>query len=495
VRWAEWVKAGKPAIRPKDSLARDTLDWNPALHPRDPETGQFVERPFDVPDDMPDLSDSSPAEILGFISDTGGDIDPVLNSDISIDGVPDDVSSISELRSEETRRRQERMGGFNEVSDETGEQLARKIPRSDERQDIVTEDNGAPISDELADSVYETVGEVLSRANDQELAREYARRTGYIGNETGGRSYNGPVNLQPGDGQALRMGSSSEATMRHEMGHGIAQSYGFNDQDTSFAWDEEYWPDIDPDSDEFQSLLVGRDNVEAVGFDEWSDDVDTEINGPTFRGPQADLENLSAGDLMKFEESPSIFTDSKVWEVTGVDDDATGGVDYEVRDGTGYTDTIRIRGGEAFGDDVENTLKDFSDPESARAGEDTEFTGKPLESISEAEARVRELGAEEKVREYVSQANRAFYKMHKAEKELGDRAKEQMTIKSGYSSTNAHESISEMNEIMQTEQEHLAEEAAQKLTTHHPEFVGTYKAMFDPSPTMQEALDEVRQND
>jgi predicted flap endonuclease-1-like 5' DNA nuclease len=31
------------------------LEWNPALHPRDPETGQFVERPWDVPDEITDL--------------------------------------------------------------------------------------------------------------------------------------------------------------------------------------------------------------------------------------------------------------------------------------------------------------------------------------------------------------------------------------------------------------------------------------------------------
>jgi len=486
IRWAEWVAAGKPEIPEDEALA-----WNPALHPRNPENGKFVERPFNVPDDMPDLSDSSPVEILGFISDTGGDVDAVLNSDISIDGVPDDINTLSELRGEETRRRQERTGGYNEVSDETGVELAKQIPTSAERQEIVTEDNGAPITDELAETIHETTGEVLARANDESLAREYVRRTGYIGDESQRKaSYNGPVSLQPGMGQRMVMAGDDKETIRHEMGHGIAQSFGFNDQDTSFAWDREYWPKEGSDPDELKSLLVGRDNVDAVGFDEWQDDVDGEILGPSFRGPQADLENMGPGDLLKFEDSPSIFTDSEVWEITGVSEGASRGVDYEIRDKTGFTDTVKIRGGEAFGDDVENTLKGFSDPERAEAGEDTEFTGRPIEQIEQAQERVSELNAEEKVREYVSQANRAFYKMHQASDRLGQRAREQHTIKDAYSSTNAHETISQMNEVMQTDIDHVAREAAQKLSSHHPQLLGTYMAMFDPSPTMRDKLNE-----
>jgi hypothetical protein len=440
---------------------------------------------------MPDLSDSSPVEILGFISDTGGDVDAVLNSDISIDGVPDDVSSMNDIRTEETKRRQERTGGFNEVSDETGVELAKQIPTSDERQEIVTEDNGAPITDELADDIYKAVGGVLSRTNDQELAREYARRTGYIGDKSQKKaSYNGPVSLQPGDGQRMVMAGDDKETIRHEMGHGIAQSFGFNKQDTSHAWDRNYWPEDGSDPDELQSLLVGRDNVDAVGFNEWQAEVDEEILGPSFRGPQADLENMAAGDLLKFEDSPSIFTDSEVWEITGVSEGVSGGVDYEIRDKTGFTDTVKIRGGEAFGDEVENTLKGFSDPGRAEAGEDTEFTGRPVEQIEEAQERVSELSAEEKVREYVSQANRAFYKMHQASDKVGKRAREQHTIKDAYSSTNAHEAISQMNEVMQTDIDHVAREAAQKLSSHHPQLLGTYMAMFDPSPTMRDKLNE-----
>jgi len=489
IRWAEWVAAGKPEI-PKE----EALDWNPALHPRNPKNGKFVERPFNVPDDSPSFGDRSAVEILGYLSDAGEDIDAVLNSDITIDGVPDDVESVSDIREEEARRRQERTGGFNEVTDETGVELAEQIPTSDERQEIVTEDNGAPISDELAERVYQTVGNVLSRANDQELAREYARRTGYIGNETGGRSYNGPVSLQPGGGQAMRMGSNSRATMRHEMGHGIAQSYGFNKQDTSYAWDREYWPGVDPDTSEFEDLLVGRDNVGAVGIDEWEDDVEAEVVGPTFRGPQADMESLSPGDLVKFENSPSVFSDSKVWEITGVEEGRTGGVDYEIRDPTAYTESFKVRGGEAFGDDVENTLKDYSDADAAAAGDPTDFTAGGFDEVESTREQVAELGAEEKVRQYVSQSNRAFYKMHQANAKLGEKAREQMTIKSAYSSTNAHETISEMNEVMQTGQFHVAKQAAEKLSTHHPQLLGTYMAMFDPSPTMQEAIAEVRDN-
>lgn len=93
IRWAEWVAAGKPPI---DRQAQN--DFNPALHPRDPRTGKFVERSFDVPDDIPDFSGMSSPEILSYMSEQGVDVDPILQDDgVSIDGVPGDVESASEL--------------------------------------------------------------------------------------------------------------------------------------------------------------------------------------------------------------------------------------------------------------------------------------------------------------------------------------------------------------------------------------------------------------
>lgn len=43
------------------------INFNPALHPRDPDTGKFVERPYDVPDEITDLDTE---QIIGELAAT-----------------------------------------------------------------------------------------------------------------------------------------------------------------------------------------------------------------------------------------------------------------------------------------------------------------------------------------------------------------------------------------------------------------------------------------
>jgi len=100
-RWAEWIAAGRPEIAESEQLAEVAeLDWNPSLHPRNPRTGQFVERPFDLPDDAPDFGDMSAAETLSYIDENGGDIagtvfDP--DSPVTVDGVSNDATSLDDV--------------------------------------------------------------------------------------------------------------------------------------------------------------------------------------------------------------------------------------------------------------------------------------------------------------------------------------------------------------------------------------------------------------
>jgi hypothetical protein len=94
-QWAAWVAAGRPEV---EALRQ----WNPALHPRNPETGQFVERSFDVPEsDIDVIQSGDPAKLLGFISDTGSrsDIEAVLQDDaVTVDGIPDDINTNRDLK-------------------------------------------------------------------------------------------------------------------------------------------------------------------------------------------------------------------------------------------------------------------------------------------------------------------------------------------------------------------------------------------------------------
>lgn len=101
IRWAQWVAAGRPEVKPVTlrtgkGRANRQNEWNPALHPRDPDTGQFVERPFDVPDDAPNFTNMEQEEIAQYIANNGGEemkavLDP--ETPVTIDGVdPEEVN-------------------------------------------------------------------------------------------------------------------------------------------------------------------------------------------------------------------------------------------------------------------------------------------------------------------------------------------------------------------------------------------------------------------
>ncbi len=102
-RWGQWVAAGRPDVKPiseRDLDSQQSLnDWNPALHPRDPDTGKFVERTFSVPDDSPDFTDRNVKEVLAYLQNEGENIDDVLNpnSAVTIDGVPRDAVTIGDI--------------------------------------------------------------------------------------------------------------------------------------------------------------------------------------------------------------------------------------------------------------------------------------------------------------------------------------------------------------------------------------------------------------
>jgi len=102
-RWAEWVAAGRPEISDDAALVQPRifaqLDWNPALHPRDPDTGQFVERSFGIPDSAPNFDELNQKETLQYLALEGEEISPILDpqSDVTVDGVPNDATDIGDI--------------------------------------------------------------------------------------------------------------------------------------------------------------------------------------------------------------------------------------------------------------------------------------------------------------------------------------------------------------------------------------------------------------
>lgn len=103
IRWAEWVAAGRPDVEAQQTT--NTLyvirgnDWNPALHPRDPRTGKFVERGFSLPNDAPEFDSMGVKGTLEYLDEQGEDIDSILDpeSGVTIDGVPNDATSVDDV--------------------------------------------------------------------------------------------------------------------------------------------------------------------------------------------------------------------------------------------------------------------------------------------------------------------------------------------------------------------------------------------------------------
>jgi len=82
-------------------MVEGAADWNPANHPRGPD-GKFIERPWDIDMGLDDISSTDTHNLVEFLADVGGnepDMDTVLSDDsIRIDGIPDDIDSVSELK-------------------------------------------------------------------------------------------------------------------------------------------------------------------------------------------------------------------------------------------------------------------------------------------------------------------------------------------------------------------------------------------------------------
>lgn len=178
IRWAQWVAAGRPDVKPVSERdltdTPQTNEWNPALHPRDPDTGKFVERSFGLPDDAPDFTDRSQKEVLTYLQNSGADINDVLNpnSAVTVDGVPKDATTIADIPDDPDR------ANPNETPDDipTGDDL---IDRADE----VYESDAADFEkrDQLETLVAESA-QIQARFDDfnPDQARAVAKAVGLV---------------------------------------------------------------------------------------------------------------------------------------------------------------------------------------------------------------------------------------------------------------------------------------------------------------------------
>ena len=73
--------------------------FNPSLHPRNPDSGKFVERPFDFDLDQRTLDNTPTPDLLQFLKDEGEPVDQWIAGDsMSIDGIPNDAEGLDDAR-------------------------------------------------------------------------------------------------------------------------------------------------------------------------------------------------------------------------------------------------------------------------------------------------------------------------------------------------------------------------------------------------------------
>jgi hypothetical protein len=421
-----------------------------------------------------------------------------------------DVPGIDPLPPEE--------GGLNGIPEtEDGDELAAAIREFDTWSEASGRDFSEPIDDSQLQNAKDVTAGILDRAVDTELSREYAKRA-LIGNNAD-RANNGAMQTPRGQkmlSMTLEDGARAESprVIKHEMGHGVVQLRGYGSDNNMNARRGNYWPDdIDPtDSEDFQQYLLDRgdDSETAHGWDEWSDDVAAEFDDAdefdTDVG-NAIGEDLSAGDVVRFTDSPEARLDSTTWEVYDVrggsdrigdrrevylrdrdgntiSREVTEEEDYGVRNGDAEAGELRYTGAA----DVQAVAKGYSDIEAT--------PGRPPESrftqdgagttVDEYRETLDADSWEDRTDAFASEVNRAFYKMqlkyHREDTEA--------PIIDGYSSTTADEVPSQMHELFQTDSSGKAGQAREVADTY-PRLTASYLELFDPSAPVAEQLADV----
>jgi hypothetical protein len=461
-----------------------------------------------VPDSAPDFGEMSTKETLVYINQRGGDLGSTVfdpTSDVTVDGVPNDATSFDDIEDSDGGVEYDE-DGFNKIGSETGVELAENIPRVEDTYadpQFLTQEYDDSIPDDTLEQAHEAIGEVLSRTRNPELAREYVKRTAYISDQVD-RAQNGYATINGNDANRMTLSAdTSDRTVHHEMGHGLLQMYNFGGIDSSDAVDMNYFPQYNTDTGEFGERFFG-DNDDPIGVDEWESDVRAKLAGPSFRGRTADLSSLQPGDLVQLEEVPRFQTDSDATEFEVVEREERSGisetVEYTLRDRHGWEIDVKTRDGDTSptSPDITNTNKGYSSRRAARNREETEFTAEAPDSprneeIQTAREDAANLDTEEYIERLASESNRAFLRMHLVERNQGREAAQTYTVSSQYSSTNAHEVISSLNEVMsdKTSTEATRKGEAKKLAYNQPRLLGTYLAGFEPSEEMSEALEDI----
>lgn len=520
IRWAEWVAAGRPEITQNSLLSEN---FNPALHPRDPETGKFVERPFNVPDDIPDFGSDSPAEILQFLSDEGEDIDAILDpeSGVTIDGVPNDATSIEEIPDDPDEANPDiettEIEWVDDIDGRTSEleDALRKTVQFGEQEGVDTS-KPVPLPDdeeqreEWLERVPPNVANALARSKDPEVAVQTIENFERLGND--GEGSHGSNNWSSGgsDSHRMKLTATYEAVAAHETGHAMHKTYGATGNVGTSAIDYNgEIPDYDWDNpeDTIQTYTlndpnrsISKSDMEnlAFGSNEWRGRVDSEVGEEltdrnfTTPGDNWMREGLSEGSMVQFAEYPTQKFDEDgptkwtVVERDGVDVTLEGpqGETFEAevnprQFGPDTLDSADIHETNGFVPDVIGKRENTPENWGLTNPNPDEIIGE-LDRPDSVEGRMHEINKE---------ANSAWYKQHRINNVYGEGTAEESHIKTAYSSTTAHEVLAQTHEVMSGDVSNTeAEQAAHSLVNHHPRLLERYRQQFEITGVMKEKI-------
>lgn len=378
------------------------------------------------------------------------------------------------------------------------------------------------IGPQQADEIKDFFAEHLANAKDRETANRSIGSLIELGDDVSRAYDGGRGSVGDADRGVIAMQSISEDTAKHEMGHRIGKVWGMDGQDTQLAHN---WRGDVPDNTDYG--FTSRSDTDPVtrwafnepdggsgtawGRDQWEDKVNQEVgeglDGRNFSGVPEGWDP-EEGEMVRFEENPLAgFSDdeesNRNWQV----------VDYAPGEGSSRTEaskgavTLENWQGEQFTADVRETATGTvqlrsQDPNETEgflpdlAGQRSEapdnwgmFDKDPDEYLGTGP--VSE-DPEERFDELATRVNEAWYRQAKLSAEAGQTEAEMATIINGYSATNAHETISQLNEVMQADRtSYEMDRAARALTQYHPELLEAYRHTFDiTNQDMIEALNE-----
>jgi len=281
IRWLEWLKSGKPEVdgfRANSGLAIRVNEFIPALHPRDPETGKFVERPFDIPDgvDSEAFAEMDTPELLQEINDAGGDVEGLLQRDnVTIDGVPVNTDSLEQLGGTETPTPDTL--SVNRVDSTDPEDLAEAVPTMNSyAEESLPEVPSNILEEDEIEDVRAAHAEMFSRAP-QEVAETVINGTVAVA------STNDPLRGQHGDVGHFELGEDGSLIQVpngdgrnitiHETAHAIHTRFGY--ETDKYTTGNKHF--VDYNDSEVRDYMLQTPDGTPVGASEWFEDITEEV--------------------------------------------------------------------------------------------------------------------------------------------------------------------------------------------------------------------------